>query len=161
MVRLLQMLWRLNFLVFFLVMIMDNHYILYYICPLHTFYFLMVYVIMRPVQSANYTKSGMRWKLALAALFISAVWDWDIGLFDKVRVYVYAYPCIRKFVPSRIRASAYSRMRVYVCTYIRVFAHSSIRSHNHTFIRVFTDPRRILPWSEGGLTKAKQNRNFR
>lgn len=84
MVRLLQMLWRLNFLVFFLCMVMDNHYVLYYICPLHTFYFLMVYLIMAPVRSANYTKNGMRWKLAAAALFISAVWDWDIGLFDKV-----------------------------------------------------------------------------
>lgn len=83
-VRLLQMLWRLNFLVFFLCMIMDNHYILYYICPLHTFYFLVVYAIMRPAKSLNYTKNGMRLKLLVAAVAISAVWDWDVGLFDKV-----------------------------------------------------------------------------
>ena len=49
-VRLLQMLWRLNFLVTLLCMAMGNTYILYYICPLHTFYFFVVYAIMSPAR---------------------------------------------------------------------------------------------------------------
>lgn len=52
-VRLLQMLWRLNFLVVLLCMAMGNTYILYYICPLHTFYFFVVYAIMSPARCAG------------------------------------------------------------------------------------------------------------
>lgn len=44
------MLWRLNFLVILLCMAMGNTYILYYICPLHTFYFFVVYAIMSPAR---------------------------------------------------------------------------------------------------------------
>lgn len=78
------MLWRLNFLVTLLCMVMDNHYILYYICPLHTFYFLVVYAIMAPASSMNYTKNGMRYKLFIAGAIIFCVWDWDLKIFEKV-----------------------------------------------------------------------------
>ena len=40
------MLWRLNFVTVFLILAMDTWYQLYYIVPLHTFYFLMVYTVM-------------------------------------------------------------------------------------------------------------------
>ncbi|CAN0500819.1 unnamed protein product, partial [Laminaria digitata] len=83
-VRLLQMLWRLNFLVILLCMAMGNHYILYYICPLHTFYFFVVYAIMSPAKSANYTQNGMRYKLLIAAAIIFCVWDWDLHIFEKM-----------------------------------------------------------------------------
>ncbi|CAN0352598.1 unnamed protein product [Ectocarpus fasciculatus] len=83
-VRLLQMLWRLNFLVILLCMAMGNTYILYYICPLHTFYFFVVYAIMSPAKSANYTKNGMRWKLLVAGSIIFCVWDWDLNIFEKI-----------------------------------------------------------------------------
>ncbi|CAN0482420.1 unnamed protein product, partial [Hapterophycus canaliculatus] len=78
------MLWRLNFLVTLLCMAMGNTYVLYYICPLHTFYFLVVYAIMSPVRSANYTKNGMRWKLLIAGATIFFVWDFDVHAFEKV-----------------------------------------------------------------------------
>lgn len=35
--RFAQMMWRLNFLVFMCCIVLDNSYMLYYICPLHTF----------------------------------------------------------------------------------------------------------------------------
>ncbi len=57
-VRLLQMLWRLNFLVVLLCMAMGNTYILYYICPLHTFYFFVVYAIMSPARLVGACISG-------------------------------------------------------------------------------------------------------
>lgn len=65
-------------------MAMGNHYILYYICPLHTFYFFVVYAIMRPVTWANYTQDGMRYKLLVAGALIFCIWDWDLQIFDKV-----------------------------------------------------------------------------
>ncbi|CAM9317992.1 unnamed protein product [Scytosiphon promiscuus] len=93
-VRVLQMLWRLNFLVTLLCMAMGNTYVLYYICPLHTFYFLVVYAIMSPVRSANYTKNGMRWKLLVAAAIIFCVWDLDVHLFEKIFFYLGRTPVI-------------------------------------------------------------------
>ncbi len=38
-----QMLWRLNFLVFFACLVLNNSYMLYYICPMHTIYTVFVY----------------------------------------------------------------------------------------------------------------------
>ena len=59
-VRVLQMLWRLNFLVAGLCLAMGNTYILYYICPLHTFFFGMVYVTMRLGESWNHNRHKVR-----------------------------------------------------------------------------------------------------
>jgi N-acetylneuraminate 9-O-acetyltransferase len=74
-IRVLQMLWRLNFLVIFLCLTQGTTYILYYICLLHTYFFLMVYAVMRIHKEVNYTKWGIRIKLACLALVIFAVWD--------------------------------------------------------------------------------------
>lgn len=80
-VRLLQMLWRLNFLVIFLCLSQGTTYILYYICPLHTYYFLMVYATMRIGKRLNYSKYGLRIKMACVAVAIFLIWDVDSGLF--------------------------------------------------------------------------------
>lgn len=37
------MMWRLNFLVFFACVVLQNSYMLYYICPMHTIYTVLVY----------------------------------------------------------------------------------------------------------------------
>ena len=74
-VRIIQMLWRLNFLVVFLCLTMGNSYILYYICPLHTFYFLFVYVTMRVRKDVNHTRLGIRFKLILASVFLYMLYD--------------------------------------------------------------------------------------
>ncbi|CAN0140181.1 unnamed protein product, partial [Heterosigma akashiwo] len=79
--RFLQMLWRLNFLVFFLCMTLGNNYILYYICPLHTFYFFLVFATMGIWQGLNHTKWGIRIKLFVVALVIYTVWDLNSGIF--------------------------------------------------------------------------------
>eukprot|EP00591_Stephanopyxis_turris_P002045 CAMPEP_0195524174 /NCGR_PEP_ID=MMETSP0794_2-20130614/23859_1 /TAXON_ID=515487 /ORGANISM="Stephanopyxis turris, Strain CCMP 815" /LENGTH=1122 /DNA_ID=CAMNT_0040654341 /DNA_START=200 /DNA_END=3568 /DNA_ORIENTATION=- len=80
-VRVMQMLWRLNFLVVFLCLSQGTSYILYYICPLHTYYFLMVYVTMKVGSHVNYSRYGLRFKLLGLALIIFMVWDVDSGLF--------------------------------------------------------------------------------
>ena len=86
-VRVLQMLWRLNFLVVFLCLSQGTTYILYYICLLHTYYFLMVYVTMRTAKHVNYTKWGIRIKLGILALIIFFVWDVKNNLF-----YIFHHP---------------------------------------------------------------------
>eukprot|EP01082_Thalassiosira_pseudonana_P004669 g4517.t1 g4517 contig15:1189792-1191316(-) len=82
--RVLQMLWRLNFLVLFLCLTHGNPYILYYICPLHTYFFLMVYAVMYVGKEKNYTKWWIRTKLGVLAFIIFLVWDVDSGIFERV-----------------------------------------------------------------------------
>eukprot|EP00887_Chlorella_sp_A99_P001183 scaffold14.g1183.t1 len=41
--RFCQMMWRLNFLVLFCCLALNNSYMLYYICPMHTLFTIMVY----------------------------------------------------------------------------------------------------------------------
>jgi hypothetical protein len=82
--RILQMLWRLNFLVLFLCLTHGNRYILYYICPLHTYYFLMVLVVMYIGKDRNHSKWWMRTKLGVLAIIIYIVWDCEnyFGIFN-------------------------------------------------------------------------------
>lgn len=80
--RVVQMLWRLNFSVLLLMWTHGNTWILYYICPMHTFYFLMVFVTMYIFSSWNHSKWGIRLKLALLGFIIFIIWDVNHGLFD-------------------------------------------------------------------------------
>ena len=80
--RVTQMMWRLNFSVLLLMWTHSNTYILYYICPMHTFYFLMVYATMYLFSSVNNTKWGIRIKLLVLAIIIYIVWDVNGGIFD-------------------------------------------------------------------------------
>lgn len=80
--RLVQMLWRLNFTVVLLMWTHGNTWILYYICPMHTFYFLVVFVTMYVYQNVNHSKWGIRVKILLLGLLIYLVWDINKGLFD-------------------------------------------------------------------------------
>ena len=80
-VRVMQMLWRLNFLVVFLCLSQGTSYILYYICPLHTYFFFMVYFTMKIGKHLNYTKYGLRLKMGALAICIFLLWDVDSGLF--------------------------------------------------------------------------------
>jgi hypothetical protein len=83
-VRVMQMLWRLNFAVLLLMWTHGNTYILYYICPMHTFYFLMVYATMYLMSSLNSSKWGIRIKIMALAVIIYIVWDVNHGLFDML-----------------------------------------------------------------------------
>ena len=80
-VRVLQMLWRLNFLVVCLCLTQGTPYILYYICALHTFCFGMVYATMRVASHWNYSMPGIRKKLVIVAILVWVVWDFESGLF--------------------------------------------------------------------------------
>lgn len=83
-VRVLQMLWRMNAAVLALCLTLGTPYILYYICPLHTFYFLLTYVVMAVNPSWNQDVKLMSLKLVIAAAVIFLVWDTRCGLFGML-----------------------------------------------------------------------------
>ena len=64
------MLWRMNFFVFLLCMTMNNPYIVYYICPLHTAYFLVTYATMGIMHKVNYTEIGAAAKVLSCAAML-------------------------------------------------------------------------------------------
>lgn len=83
-IRFLQMMWRLNFFVFLLCVILDNTYILYYICPLHTFYFLTTFVVMRIQKESNHTSQFiLRLKLICFGLLVYVIWEFP-AIFNLV-----------------------------------------------------------------------------
>jgi hypothetical protein len=88
------MLWRLNFSVMLLMMTHNNTYILYYICPMHTFYFAMVYLAMYTYSSLNHTKWAIRVKLLLLGALIYLIWDINGGLFDILFSFLGTKPVI-------------------------------------------------------------------
>ena len=92
--RVVQMLWRLNFSVLLLMWTHGNTYILYYICPLHTFYFLLTYSTMYAFSSTNHTKWGIRVKLVVVVLLILILWDINGGLFDIIFAFLGTNPSI-------------------------------------------------------------------
>jgi N-acetylneuraminate 9-O-acetyltransferase len=83
-IRVMRMLWRLNFLVVFLCLTQGTTYILYYICMLHTYYFLVVYATMRISKHLNYSKWGLRIKLFVLAVIIFLTWDVNTGIFQFI-----------------------------------------------------------------------------
>lgn len=95
-VRLLQMLWRLNFLVILLCMSLNNTYILYYICPLHTFYFFVVFITMRIFPQKNHGKWDIRFKIMTLALAIFFIWEaFDGQVFGWIfSLFLSQEPCI-------------------------------------------------------------------
>ena len=81
--RMISMLWRLNFLVVLLMMTMNSTYILYYICPLQTFYFLLNFVVMRCGREYNLSKWGPRLKIMVTAIAVYVIWDVE-NVFDAI-----------------------------------------------------------------------------
>ncbi|GFS25912.1 CAS1 domain-containing protein 1-like [Elysia marginata] len=73
--RMLKMLFRLNFLVLFVALVTNNEYMLYYICAMHTYWFLTVYAFMRVLQSWNRNSKLMALKFAAYAFFNAIIFD--------------------------------------------------------------------------------------
>ncbi|GIL73487.1 hypothetical protein Vretimale_5256 [Volvox reticuliferus] len=73
--RFAQMLWRLNFLVFFVCVILRNSYMLYYICPMHTIFTVFVYVALAIAPKLNTNHGWLFVKILLSFVFIFVTWD--------------------------------------------------------------------------------------
>ena len=59
------MMWRLNFLVAAVCVVLRNSYMLYYICPMHTLFTIMVYALLGLGAHYNEQRLGILLKLPL------------------------------------------------------------------------------------------------
>ncbi|XP_032239724.2 protein REDUCED WALL ACETYLATION 3 isoform X2 [Nematostella vectensis] len=73
--RMLKMLFRLNFLVVITCIVTTNEYMLYYICPMHTFWFLSVYAMMRPLYKRNADPKVMAAKFGIYFVLVFLIFD--------------------------------------------------------------------------------------
>ncbi|GFR46609.1 hypothetical protein Agub_g8221 [Astrephomene gubernaculifera] len=73
--RFAQMMWRLNFLVFFACVVLCNSYMLYYICPMHTIFTVLVYVVLAIAPHLNKHRGWMLTKLLLSVALVYVTWD--------------------------------------------------------------------------------------
>ncbi|XP_022088912.1 protein REDUCED WALL ACETYLATION 2-like [Acanthaster planci] len=73
--RFLKMLFRLNFLVVLTMLVTDNSYMLYYICAMHTYWFLSVYAFMGILPSWNQDRAKMAFKFVCYFVLNALVFD--------------------------------------------------------------------------------------
>lgn len=75
--RFCQMMWRLNFLALLCCVALNNEYMLYYICPMHTLYTVMVYAALGLWQRGNDAAHWGLW-IKIAACFAVVIGMWEI-----------------------------------------------------------------------------------
>mmetsp|Transcript_12156 Transcript_12156/g.21783 ORF Transcript_12156/g.21783 Transcript_12156/m.21783 type:complete len:478 (-) Transcript_12156:646-2079(-) len=73
--RFLQTMWRLNFLVFFACLALGNRLMLYYICPMHTLFTVLVMACLMIAPRLNESSFGIWAKFFVCFLFIFIVWE--------------------------------------------------------------------------------------
>ena len=73
--RFMQMMWRLNFLVFWACLVLRNDYMLYYICPMHTLFTVFVYATLGIASRLNKSHAGIGFKIGAVTALVVACWE--------------------------------------------------------------------------------------
>jgi hypothetical protein len=81
--RFVQMMWRLNFFVFFVCVTMNNEYMLYYICPMHTFFTWLVYLALFCGNQYNESNPILLLKIGVTIVLAALLYDVP-GVFHTV-----------------------------------------------------------------------------
>ena len=71
----MQMMWRLNFLVFWACLVLRNDYMLYYICPMHTLFTVFVYATLGIASRLNKSHAGIAFKIAVVTALVVTCWE--------------------------------------------------------------------------------------
>eukprot|EP00760_Papus_ankaliazontas_P002157 PhM_4_TR10864/c0_g1_i1/m.70963/K03377/CASD1; N-acetylneuraminate 9-O-acetyltransferase len=82
--RFLQMQWRLNFFVIWCCLALENEYMLYYICMLHTTFTVMIYAGLGICSHVNQTFAGITMKIIGMTVAAIVIWDLPRVVFDAV-----------------------------------------------------------------------------
>lgn len=75
--RFCQMMWRLNLLALICCMALGNEYMLYYICPMHTLFTVMVYGALGIWKKGNEYSYGIWIKLFACVLIVIGCWEFE------------------------------------------------------------------------------------
>jgi len=81
--RVCKMMFRLNFLVLFFCLTMNTDFVLYYICPMHTLWFLSVWIFMAVKSDWNESSKLLWLKFAIYASIVAVIWEIP-DVFDAV-----------------------------------------------------------------------------
>ena len=116
--RFVKMMFRLNFLVLFVCLTLNREYVQYYVCPLHTFFFLCVHVVMW----LGHKHNEKRWFLAmkLAGMLVLLVLIFDVpslGLFQVT----YACTCASCITKHTLTCVLHSTATVAACTVMMLY----------------------------------------